>query len=116
MKAGNEMTTGTFLLLLSSFSTLSSLVTEGIKKRFGVDRKFSYNLLALLVALVIGCVGTGIYYQFHAIEFTTNNILCLALMGFASGLTSMIGYDKVSQLISQLTHNKSKEYTIRKRR
>ena len=90
-----------FLTLLLSFSTISSLVTEGIKNLIG-DKKISYNILALVVAIVIGGFGMGFYYQLSGISFTTNNIIYLILMGVASGLTSMVGYDKVKEAIGQL--------------
>jgi hypothetical protein len=37
------------------------------------------------------------------IPWTVNNIICLILMGIAVWIASMIGYDKVIQLLKQLT-------------
>ena len=34
--------------------------------------------------------------------FSINNIICLVLMGVAVWIASMIGYDKVLQLLKQL--------------
>ena len=96
------MNTVTFLILLSAFSVLSSLVTEGIKKIASDKANLSYNTVALIVALVIGGIGCGIYYQLNAIAFTTNNIIYIVLMGLASGLVSMVGFDKVKQAIEQI--------------
>lgn len=98
------MTTTMFLMLLSAFSVLSSLVTEGIKKVFSDKTNLSYNIVALVVALVIGGGGTAIYYQLNEILFSVNNIIYAVLMGLASGLVSMIGFDKVKQAIAQLTN------------
>lgn len=100
------MTNTLFLILLSVFATLSGLVTEAIKKLIGNKTKISSNVLALCVSVVVGGAGTAIFYQLNAITFTVNNIIYLFLMGFASALTSMVGYDKVSQLISQITTQK----------
>ena len=97
------MNTVTFLILLSAFSVLSSLVTEGIKKIASDKTNLSYNIVALIVALVIGGIGCGIYYQLNAIPFNTNNVIYMILMGLASGLTATVGYDKVKQSILQLT-------------
>lgn len=97
------MNTVTFLILLSAFSVLSSLVTEGIKKIASDKANLSYNIVALIVALVIGGIGCGIYYQLNAIPFNTNNVIYMILMGLASGLTATVGYDKVKQAILQLT-------------
>ena len=96
------MTTTIFLMLLSAFSVLSGLVTEAVKKLISDKANMSYNLVALIVALIIGCGGCAIYYQLNAILFTVNNVIYMILMGFASGLVSMLGYDKVKQAIEQL--------------
>lgn len=96
------MTTTMFLILLSSFSVLSSLVTEGIKN-FVTDKvNLSYNIVALVSALIIGGCGTAIYFQLNTIPFTINNIIYMILMGFGSGLVSMTSYDKVKQAIEQI--------------
>ena len=100
------MTTTTFLMLLSSFSVLSGLVTEGIKKLISDKANMSYNVIALVVALVIGGVGSAVYYQLNAIPFNLNNIIYLVLMGLASGLCSMVGFDKIKQAIEQITSKK----------
>ena len=92
-----------FLILLSAFSVLSSLVTEGIKNITSDGVNLSYNIVALVSAIIIGGCGTAIYYQLNAIPFTVNNIIYIILMGFASGLVSMVGFDKVRQTIEQLT-------------
>ena len=98
------MTTTMFLMLLSAFSVLSSLVTEGIKKVFSGKANLSYNVVALIVALVIGGGGTAIYYQLNNVVFSVSNIIYAVLMGFASGLVSMVGFDKVKQAIAQLAN------------
>ena len=98
------MTTTTFLMLLSAFSVISGLVTEAIKKLLTEKANLSYNLLALIVALIVGGVGCGIYYQLNGILFTINNVIYMILMGLASGLTATLGYDKVKQMVLQITN------------
>ena len=98
------MTTTTFLMLLFAFSTISGLITEAIKKLISDKSNFSYNLLALIVALIVGGVGCGVYYQLNAIAFTVNNIIYMLLMGLASGLSATLGYDKLKQTIEQITN------------
>lgn len=97
------MTANTFLALLFAFATLSALVTEGIKNFIKDKENISYNLIALIVALIVGGVGTAVYYQLNDIAFTLNNIIYLVLMGLASGLGSMVEFDKVKQLVEQIT-------------
>ena len=98
------MTTTTFLILLSAFSVISGLTTETIKKLVNDKANLSYNIVALIVALIVGSVGCVIYYQLNNIMFTLNNVIYMVLMGFASGLVSMLGFDKVKQAIQQLTN------------
>ena len=98
------MTVTMFLMLLSAFSVISGLVTESIKKLVNDKVNLSWNITALVVALIIGSCGCFIYYQLSAIAFTLNNIINAILMGLASGLVSMIGYDKVKQAVLQITN------------
>ena len=100
------MTTTTFLMLLSAFSVLSGLVTEGVKKLISDKANMSYNIIALIVSLVVGGVGCAIYYQLNAIPFDVNNVIYMILMGLASGLCSMVSYDKLKQCIEQISGNK----------
>ncbi len=102
------MNTTMFLILLSSFSILSGLVTEGIKNIISDKVNLSYNIIALVIALIVGCGGTAVHYQLNAIPFTINNIIYMVLMGLASGLVSMVGFDKVKQAIGQITGNTQK--------
>ena len=96
------MNNTTFLMLLSAFSIISSLITEGIKKLAQDKNNLSYNIVALIVALIVGSCGCGIYYQLNHIPFNPNTIIYMVLMGFASSLVSMTGFDKVKQAIEQL--------------
>lgn len=97
------MTTTTFLIMLASFSVLSGLVVEAIKKVINEKENVSYNLIALGVSLIIGFVGTMTYYQLNYIPLVTNNVIYAVLMGFASALVAMTSYDKVVQCIKQLS-------------
>ena len=66
----------------------------------------SYNIIALIVSLIVGGVGCAIYYQLNAIPFDVNNVIYMILMGLASGLCSMVSYDKLKQCIEQISGNK----------
>ena len=101
------MTITMFILLIAICSAVSSLLTEGIKawcKNAGKD--YSANLIALINAIVVGCGGTAVAYILMGIAFTLSNIVCLILMSAAVWLGSMVGYDKVVQLITQVTNIK----------
>ena len=100
------MNTTTFLILLSSFSVINGLITEGIKNIIIDTVNLSYNIVALVTALIVGGGGTAVYYQLNAIPFSVNNIIYMVLMGLASALTSMVGFDKVKQALEQLACKK----------
>lgn len=89
------MTVEIFLALLLAFSVLASLVTEAIKKLFSADG----NITAFVVAIIVGLVGTLVYYQLGSIDYTLNNVIYAVLMGLASSLTSQLGYDKIKEAI-----------------
>lgn len=96
------MNTTMFLILLSAFSVISSLITECIKNLANDRVNLSCNIVALTTALIVGGGGTAVYYQLNAIPFSANNIIYMVLMGLASGLVSMVGFDKVKQAIEQI--------------
>ncbi len=91
------MSVQVFLALLLAFSAISSLVTETIKKVFATNG----NITAFIVSIIVGLVGTLIYYELSVIEFSVNNIIYAILMGLASSLTSQVGYDKVKETIQK---------------
>lgn len=91
-----------FLGLLFAFSTISALLTQGVKKLATDKANLPYNLIAVAIALAVGSVGCGIYYQLNGIPFTTNNVIYMLLMGFASGMCAMYEYDKFKQCIIQI--------------
>jgi hypothetical protein len=85
-----------FLLGLMIVSTLTSLVTEAVKKILVESNKtYRANTLAGIVAAVLSAfVGVG-YVVFSGIEFTSQVVVCIIAMVFMSWLCSMVGYDKV---------------------
>lgn len=97
------MTITTFLVLLAGFAAITSVVTEGIKKLLdGQGVAYASNIVVLIVAVIVGCGGTAIYYVNYQIPFNALNSVYLALMGIANWLSAMIGYDKVKQAIEQI--------------
>lgn len=91
-----------FLFLLTAFSVFSSLITEGIKNIVKDKENLPTNIVALVVSLLVGSVGTGTYYVLNSIPFNANNIIYMILLGFANGLVAMVGYDKLMQSLNQL--------------
>ncbi len=97
------MTITLFVSMLTLGAGVNALLTEAIKKAYAnAGKEYSANLVALIDAIVVGCGGTAILYMLRAIPWTVNNVICLLLMGVAVWIASMIGYDKVLQLLKQL--------------
>jgi uncharacterized membrane protein YczE len=90
-----------FLTLLAAFALLSSLITEGIKNLVKDRENLPTNIVAIIIGLLVGGVGTGFYYVLNDITFDSHNIIYLILMGFANGLCAMVGYDKFMQTLQQ---------------
>lgn len=98
------MTITLFISMLTLGAGVTSLLTEAIKKAYAnAGKDYSANVVALINAVVVGCGGTAILYMLKAIPWTINNVICLILMGVAVWIASMIGYDKVVQLLKQLS-------------
>ncbi len=97
------MTVTVFLIILTACAAITSMLTEGIKK-FLDEQKVTYasNVLVLIIAVIVGCGATVLYYVNYQIPFNALNSVYLALMGLANWLGATIGYDKVRQTIAQI--------------
>lgn len=91
-----------FLLGLLVTSTMTGLVTEGVKKVIEEhDKEYRANTLAGVIAIVVSLlIGFG-YIVVAEIIFTAQTVVCLAALMVLSWLCAMVGYDKVIQAISQ---------------
>ena len=63
---------------------------------------YASNILVLIIAVIVGCGATALYYVNYQIPFNALNSVYLALMGLANWLGATIGYDKVRQTIAQI--------------
>lgn len=95
-----------FLLGLLITSTLTSLVTEAVKKIMTEHNKtYRANTLVGVIALLLSvAIGCG-YIVLVGLEFTSAVIICLIAQVFMSWLCAMVGYDKVIQAIGQFKNN-----------
>lgn len=103
------MTLALFVTLVSLFAVAVSLITEAVKKFLqGARVKYSANIVVLILSIVVAVGGTALVYLFTGIPYTTPNIVCMALMAVAVWVGSMVGYDKVIQMLEQLKSLKLK--------
>lgn len=101
------MTVTLFVTILTVGALVSGLLTEAIKKAYANAKKdYSANVIALINAVVVGGGGTAVTYMLVGIPWTVNNIICLVLMILCVWIGSMIGYDKIIQLIKQIAESK----------
>ena len=91
----------TFMIsALAIISALTSLTVEGIKKLAG--DKYSYNAMAVVVALVLTVLGSVLYIVYYAIPVTAQAIVSVIALTYLSFLSATIGYDKIRELLEQL--------------
>lgn len=97
------MTIQMFLILLTLFSTLTGLLTEGFKKFLdGLNVAYASNIVVLVAAALVGGLGTVAFYLLTSMPLTLVNITCIPLMIIANWLGAMVGYDKIKQAILQI--------------
>lgn len=103
------MTFDLFLLGLLVTSTFTSLVTEAIKKIAKEKGKTVHtNTVTGIVTLILSTVIGIMYVLYTNTAFTAQIVVMLIALVFLSWLCAMVGYDKVIQAVTQITH-KSKE-------
>ena len=100
---GNIMTITLFVTLFTVGATVAGLFTEAIKKAYqNAGKQYSPNVIALIDSVVVGGLGTAAAYMLMDIPWTVNNVICLLLMAVVVWLASMLGYDKIAQMLSQI--------------
>ena len=95
------MNSGFLISALAIISGLTSLTVEAIKKLLG-DRKYSSNLLAAIVAVVLTVAVSAGYMIYFDMALTPQIAVTVVAMTFLSFLSATVGYDKVKGLLEQL--------------
>lgn len=84
-------------------SVITNLTVEGIKKLLdGTNVKYSSNVLAAVLSVLIACAVSVIYLIMTDTVFTMKigvEVVVLMYLGF---LISTVGYDKVIQMLKQI--------------
>lgn len=97
------MNNGFLLSALACISILTSLTVEAIKKIVGDKIKISYNLLAAVIAVILTVAVSAGYLIYTGTAFTAQIAVIIIAMVFLSFLSSTVGFDKIKQMIEQLT-------------
>ncbi len=88
-------------------SIVTNLIVEGIKKLLEETKiKYSSNVLAAILSVIIACAVCVIYLIMTDTVFSLKigvEIVVLMYLGF---LVSTVGYDKVVQMVKQIQATK----------
>ncbi len=95
------MSSGFLISALAIISGLTSLTVEAIKKILG-DKKYSSNLLAAIVAVILTVAVSAGYLVYFSIPLTPQIVVIIIALVFLAFLASTVGYDKVVQLFKQI--------------
>lgn len=88
---------------LVAVALFTSLTTEAIKKILDEKQvKYSANILAAVVAVVLTVAASIGYIIYASILVTPQVVVCVIAMVFLAFLCATVGYDKVIQAIEQL--------------
>ena len=97
------MNSGFLMSALAAISVLTSLFVEGIKKLLDErQKKYSANVLAVIVAFSVTVIGSFLYIVWNSVVITPQVIVTIIALIFLSFLIATVGYDKVKQLIQQI--------------
>lgn len=84
-------------------SVVTNLTVEGIKKLLdGTKIKYSSNVLAAILSVVIACIVCVVYLIMNDIAFTLKIGVEIAILMYLGFLVATVGYDKVVQMIKQI--------------
>ena len=91
-----------FITGLFFVSILTTLTVEAIKKLLE-DKQYNANLLAAIVATALS-ICTALFYVFwNGLAISVQIVLATIAFAFFSWLASMVGFDKIKQLIQQFS-------------
>ena len=96
---------GSFVVsALVAIAVFTSLTVEGIKKILDeLGKKYSANILAAIVAVVLTVAASAGYVIYTETPLTPQVFVEAAAMTFLAFLCATVGYDKVVQAIKQIT-------------
>lgn len=84
-------------------SVITNLTVEGIKKLLdGTTVKYSSNILAAILSVLIACAVSVIYLIMTDTVFNTKIGVEIAVLMYLGFLVSTVGYDKVLQTMKQI--------------
>ena len=100
------MTITIFGILLLALGGFTNIIVEFIKNFLSKrDGEVDPQIIAICVGLIVGIVGTAIYYAVFGIPFTALNIVWMFLEALCVVIGSQVGYDKLWSVIKAILNN-----------
>lgn len=88
---------------LAGISGLTALTVQAIKKILDEKQvKYSSNLLAVIVSVLLTVAVSVMYIIYMSLAITPQVIITIIALTFLSFLSATVGYDKVVQLLKQI--------------
>lgn len=100
------MTVSIFGILLIALGGFTNILVEFVKGLLNKNGgKFDPQIVAIICGLLIGIIGTTIYYSVFGIPFTAINIVWMLLEALCVVIGSQVGYDKLWSVIKAILAN-----------
>lgn len=100
------MTIAIFGILLIALGGFTNILVEFVKGLFAnKDTKVDPQIIAIICGLLVGIIGTVIYYVVFGIPFTALNIVWILLEALCVVIGSQVGYDKLWSVIKAILEN-----------
>lgn len=94
---------GIMITGIAVISILTTLTVEALKKTFNeAGIKYSSNIMAAVVAVILSVTVSAGYIIFNDIEWSAQTVITIIAMAFLSFLGATVGWDKVMQAIAQI--------------
>ena len=93
---------------LLTISLLTNFTVEAIKKFLNkTEQKYSSNFLAAIISVITALAVSIIYIIVNGVQFNLIVGIQIVVLMYLSFLTCTIGYDKVIQMVKQISVAKS---------
>lgn len=88
---------------LAGIAGLTSLTVQAMKKLLDEKgAKYSSNLLAVIVSVILTAAVSWGYVIYNAVEVTPQVVITMVALMYLSFLSATVGFDKIKQLVDQL--------------
>ena len=100
------MSVSVFGILLIALGGFTNIIVEFVKNILNKKKTdFDPQIIAIICGVLVGIIGTAIYYSVFGIPFTTINIVWMLLEALCVVIGSQVGYDKLWSVIKAILDN-----------